>query len=354
MTKKRVEFCSQNIEDFIKAVKAGKEKETARAISLLENKNPLGRKIMQHFYQNYSKPYIIGITGPAGSGKSSILNLMLKEWLKKFPEDKIAVIAVDPSSHQSGGAFLGDRIRMKNLINDQRVFIRSMASRGSIGGVNTAVYDTAVILAAAGYKKIIIETIGVGQSEIDIVSLSDTTLVVTVPDAGDEIQIFKSELMEIGDIFILNKSDLPQAAKMEVMIKALFSLKENSEINGLAQSDFKDKEEEFSADQEKAAGELWEEKLIKTSALNNEGIRDLIQQIEEHYNYLNLKGLLIDNKKLQLKKHLFNLIHSEIAEQMLNKFSDQKRVDELIGRILEGKSSPYQLAEEFIDNNLTI
>ena len=204
--------------------------------------------------------HIIGITGPAGSGKSSLLNLMLKEWLKE-PELKIVVIAVDPTSQRSGGAFLGDRIRMKDINNDQRIFIRSMASRGKMGGVNSAVYDTAVIMAAAGYEMIVIETVGVGQTEIDVVSLADTTLVVTVPEAGDEIQIFKSELMEVGDIFILNKDDLPRAAKMEVLLKSNFSLIETEKLNRKNEYESKGS---------------WQSVLLKTSVLNNHGIKDLV------------------------------------------------------------------------------
>ncbi len=339
MLNKKDKLYSQTINNFIEAIKAGKDKEIARAITLLENRDPLSREIMKKLYENFSKPYIIGITGPAGSGKSSMLNLMLKKWLKKYPENKIAVIAVDPSSQKSGGAFLGDRIRMKDLINDQRVFIRSMASRGNTGGVNPAVYDTAVILAAAGYQKIIIETVGVGQNEIDIVNLSDTTLVVTVPDTGDEIQIFKSELMEVGDIFILNKSDLPQADRMEIIIKSLFSLK-NSGNSSL-----------YEDDQDTKA---WESLLVKTSALYKKGISDLITQIENHFTYLKENNLFLKKQKLQLKEHLFNLLKSEITRKLVQDFGQNRELDEQIEEILSGKSSPYQLVERFIDKNLTI
>ena len=339
MLNKKDKLYSQTINSFIEAIKAGKDKEIARAITLLENRDPLSREIMQKLYKKFSKPYIIGITGPAGSGKSSMLNLMLKKWLKKYPENKIAVIAVDPSSQKSGGAFLGDRIRMKDLINDQRVFIRSMASRGSTGGVNPAVYDTAVILAAAGYQKIIIETVGVGQNEIDIVSLSDTTLVVTVPDTGDEIQIFKSELMEVGDIFILNKSDLPQADRMEIIIKSLFSLKKGGDSN-------------FEEDKQNVKS--WKNVLIKTSALYNKGISDLIIQVENHYTYLKENDLFVKKQESQLQEHLFNLLKSEITRKLLHDFSKNRQLDEQIEEILSGKSSPYQLVEKFVDNNLKI
>lgn len=328
---------SQNLNEFVSSISAGSEKETARAITLLEDNDPLSKKIMQKLYRNFNKPYIIGITGPAGSGKSSLLNLMLKELLKRSKE-KIAVIAVDPSSQQSGGAFLGDRIRMKEIMNEKQVFIRSMASRGGMGGVNAAVYDTAVILAAAGYRKIIIETVGVGQTEIDIVSLADTTLVVAVPEAGDEIQIFKSELLEIGDIFILNKADLPQAARMEVLINSLFSLKEDNK-SGIKT--------------EKITKIGWHNKLLKTSALNNQGIKELVNEVENHYNYLKMNGILEKNKKQHLKKHIFNLLRSECLFKIMAEFNNEERIESYLAKIFNGEASPYQLIERFIDKNLT-
>jgi len=303
------ELFQQSQNEFIAAVRDGREQEIARSISLLEDKSPLSREIMKQLYQNFNKPYIIGITGPAGSGKSSLLNLMLKEWLKE-PELKIAVIAVDPTSQRSGGAFLGDRIRMKDINNDQRIFIRSMASRGKMGGVNSAVYDTAVIMAAAGYEMIVIETVGVGQTEIDVVSLADTTLVVTVPEAGDEIQIFKSELMEVGDIFILNKDDLPRAAKMEVLLKSNFSLIETEKLNRKNEYESKGS---------------WQSVLLKTSVLNNHGIKDLVKAVENHYNYLRNNNILEQNKKLQLKKHLLNLLQSEILEKIILEFDQEDK-----------------------------
>ena len=329
---------SESLGQFINKIRAGSEKETARAITLLENQDSLSTKIIQQFYHDFNKPYIIGITGAAGSGKSSLLNLLIKEYLKDS-EEKIAVIAVDPTAQQSGGAFLGDRIRMKDITDDHRIFIRSMASRGSSGGVNAAVYDTAVILSAAGFQKIIIETIGIGQTEIDIVSLADTTLVVTVPEAGDEIQIFKSELLEIGDIFILNKADLPQAARMEVLIKSLFSLK---------------KEEYSNESSETFSKSSWQNVLLKTSALNNQGIEAVIREIDKHFAYLNKNEIFEENQNKQLKKHLYNLLQSKITAKMLNKFTQEENLEEYFARILGGQASPNQLIEEFIDRNLTI
>ncbi|MFW6266867.1 MAG: methylmalonyl Co-A mutase-associated GTPase MeaB [Halanaerobium sp.] len=327
---------NQELDQFLSAVRAGSEKEIARAISLLEDQNPLSSQIMQQLYRNYSKAYLIGITGPAGSGKSSILNLLTKEFLKKT-EEKIAVIAVDPTAQGSGGAFLGDRIRLKELFDNQRIFIRSMASRGSLGGVNAAVYDAAVILAAAGYQKIIIETVGVGQTEIDIVSLADTTLVVAVPEAGDEIQIYKSQLMEIGDIFILNKADLPRAAKMELLLKSLF---------------FSRKDDSYS--QMESTASEWEKPLLKTSALNNQGITALAAAVDKHFNYLQKNNILTENKNKQLKKHFSNLLLSSVSSRVLKKFEENANLEDYLAKILAGEAAPIQLIEEFVDKNLTI
>lgn len=326
----------QQLDEFVSSIRAGSEKEIARAISLLENQDPLSSKIMQRLYQNYSQAYLIGITGPAGSGKSSLMNLLVKEYLK-ISEEKIAVIAVDPTSQRSGGAFLGDRIRMKQLFNSNRIFIRSMASRGSLGGVNAAVYDAAVILAAAGYQKVIIETVGVGQTEIDIVNLTDTTIVVTVPEAGDEIQIYKSELMEIGDIFILNKTDLPQSAKMEFLLKSLFSLN-CSDTSAL----------------KKSADFEWEKPLLKTSALNNEGIKALVEAIDNHFIYLKENDIFKANKGKQLQKHLRNLMLTKLSIKLLAKFENELDLEGYLTKIFAGEAAPVQLVEEFVDNNLTI
>lgn len=326
----------QQLDEFVSSIRAGSEKEIARAISLLENQDPLSSKIMQRLYQKYSQAYLIGITGPAGSGKSSLMNLLVKEYLK-ISEEKIAVIAVDPTSQRSGGAFLGDRIRMKQLFNSNRIFIRSMASRGSLGGVNAAVYDAAVILAAAGYQKVIIETVGVGQTEIDIVNLTDTTIVVTVPEAGDEIQIYKSELMEIGDIFILNKTDLPQSAKMEFLLKSLFSLN-CSDTSAL----------------KKSADFEWGKPLLKTSALNNEGIKALVEAIDNHFIYLKENDIFKVNKGKQLQKHLRNLMLTKLSIKLLAKFENELDLEEFLTKIFAGEAAPIQLIEEFVDNNLTI
>ncbi|HHJ53793.1 MAG TPA: methylmalonyl Co-A mutase-associated GTPase MeaB, partial [Caldithrix abyssi] len=190
----------------------GDTRAVARAISWIENEHPEKEQLIDALYPHAGRAAVWGITGPPGSGKSSLVNLIIK--IQRAKGKKVAVIAVDPSSPFSGGAILGDRIRMQNHATDTGVFIRSMASRGHLGGIAGATADAIKVLDAAGFDLILIETIGVGQTEIDIVGLSDLVLLVLVPGLGDEIQALKAGVMEIGDVFIVNKSDKADADRV--------------------------------------------------------------------------------------------------------------------------------------------
>lgn len=373
------------LDKLIRGIKDGEDKELGRAISLLEDNDKLGQQILDRLYGSFSPAYLIGITGPPGSGKSSLIDSLLEGWLKE--KKKIAVIAVDPSSRITGGAFLGDRIRMGTISSHDGVFIRSMATRGSTGGLNPAVYDTVLLLSAAGFDMIVIETVGVGQTEIDIVSLADTTVVVSVPEAGDEIQIFKSDLMEVGDIFVLNKSDLPGAAKMEIMIKQLFNLKRNSSsgnnvsidkaeeqswrniLNSKNSSEenasgednsenrskeYKDRSKEYNKRADHKQNCSWEPRLVKTSTYNNQGIEELRKEIEAHKNYLMEAELLAEKHNGVIEKQLLYLLENKIYSNLIVKLKKSSSYKELLSQIIAGKISPHQAAEELLENKLNI
>ena len=366
------------LDKLIRGIKNGEDKELGRAISLLEDNDKLGQQILNKLYGSFSPAYLIGITGPPGSGKSSLIDSLLEGWLKE--KKKIAVIAVDPSSRITGGAFLGDRIRMGTISSHDGVFIRSMATRGSTGGLNPAVYDTVLLLSAAGFDMIVIETVGVGQTEIDIVSLADTTVVVSVPEAGDEIQIFKSDLMEVGDIFVLNKSDLPGAAKMEIMIKQLFNLKRNSSSGNNVSIDKAEKQswrnilnsknsseenapreynsENRSKEYDKRADHnqncSWEPRLVKTSTYNNEGILELRKEIEAHKDYLKEAELLAEKHNGVIEKQLLYLLENKIYSNLIVKLKKSSSYKELLSQIIAGKISPHQAAEELLENKLNL
>ncbi|MFW6000770.1 MAG: methylmalonyl Co-A mutase-associated GTPase MeaB [Halanaerobium sp.] len=324
--------CLENksiFDELLKGILAGRDKELGKAITLIENRDKLANKILKKLYGEFNPAYLIGITGPPGAGKSSLIDHLTAGWLEE--NKKIAVIAVDPSSQISGGAFLGDRIRMKRISNHKNVFIRSMATRGSTGGLNPAVYDTVLLLSAAGFDMIVIETVGVGQTEIDIVRLADTSVVVAVPEAGDEIQIFKSDLMDVGDIFVLNKADLPGSARMEIMIKQLFNLKAKSNNN---------------------LDESWKPQLIKTSTYEEYGIAELRNKIAEHHLFLEENGLIELKQSLVIEKQLIYLLEEKIYIDLIGEIKNSSKYKKLLDNIIKGIITPHQAVAELIREKL--
>ncbi|MDO8550832.1 MAG: methylmalonyl Co-A mutase-associated GTPase MeaB, partial [Ignavibacteria bacterium] len=209
--------------DLIKNLLNNEKRSVARSISIVESNNPVSSELLKNIYSSVGKAYRIGITGPPGAGKSTITNFLTK--LYRSQNKKVGIIAVDPTSPFTGGALLGDRIRMSELVHDSGVFIRSMATRGSLGGLSKKAVDAADVLDAAGYDYIIFETVGVGQSELDIVQAADTTIVVLVPESGDTVQAMKAGLMEIADFFVLNKSDRPAAQQAVTALKTILLLR---------------------------------------------------------------------------------------------------------------------------------
>ena len=210
--------------DLIQNLLKNDRRAIAKSISIVESNNSASSELLKNIYSSVGKAYRIGITGPPGAGKSTITNQLTKFY--RAQNKKVGIIAVDPTSPFTGGALLGDRIRMNDLVNDSGVFIRSMATRGSLGGLSKKAIDAADVLDAGGYDYIILETVGVGQSELDIAQAADTTIVVLVPESGDTVQAMKAGLMEIGDFFVLNKSDRPASEH------AVTALKDNTYASG--------------------------------------------------------------------------------------------------------------------------
>lgn len=301
---------------------AGDEKTVAKAISLVENSRGEAFDLLRELYLKTDLAYLLGVTGPPGGGKSTLVEKIVAKWVDSG--EKVAVIAIDPSSEFSGGALLGDRIRMGSISTHPDVFIRSMATRGYLGGLNPAIFDTVLVLSAAGYKRIVIETVGVGQNEIDIVSLADTTLVVTVPEAGDEIQSFKAGLMEAGDLFVLNKSDHPTAHKMELILKQMIDLARSDDSG-------------------------WKIPLIKTIATEEDGIGDLIKEIASHRDYLKSSNLELDNKKKVMKNHLIHLLEEGLRNKYIEPLLKDKNFDNSLDDVVERKKDPYTRVSEWLN-----
>lgn len=306
-------YRQMNPDDLLKSINEGDRRSLARAITLVENEHPIGKSLINKSHLYPSRSQIIGITGPPGCGKSTLVNSLLSIFMQQ--QLQIAVLAVDPSSPFSGGAILGDRIRMLSKTNE-KIYIRSLASRGRLGGLSPHTFDVISLLQLAGFDKIIIETVGAGQSEIDIMRNADTILVLTVPGLGDDIQILKAGIMEIADIFVVNKSDLPQSSLIKARIQSMLDLSPNVST--------------------------WVPKVVETSALEQTGITDLVNEMDNHYNYLLEEDRLLTRRSERVKYELYNklfyslMTSTKLSNQLLEKLTLQLLNREItLGALLE-------------------
>jgi len=289
----------------------------ARGISLVESESPKSSELLKTLFKKTGKAYLIGVTGPPGAGKSTITNLLTKVLIGN--NFKVGIIAVDPTSPFTGGALLGDRIRMQEIGVEKDVFIRSMATRGSLGGLSKKAKEACEILDASGKDFIIIETVGVGQSELDIAQTADTTIVVLVPESGDAVQTMKAGLMEIGDIFVINKADRDGADSLSLALKTMLHLKMKETTD-------------------------WEVKVLKTVGTQNKGIEDLLNEIVRHKNYLEANGHLHEKRKENLIKQINELVNDRLGVR----FWDKKRkelLDRSVDSIICREHNPYDFVE---------
>ena len=247
---------------------SGSKPALARLITLLENRSPEGIETLDKLFAHGGNAHLIGITGPSGSGKSTLVNRLALQMLENGIE-KIGILAVDPTSPFSGGAVLGDRVRMRELTVRPEIFIRSMATRGALGGLAEATFDAALAMEAAGYNPIIIETVGAGQSEVEIAKLAHTTVVVEAPGLGDDIQAAKAGLMEVADVLVMNKSDKPAAEAAANSLRAMLTIAD--EIQAVENPG-------------------WSVPLLQTSALDGSGVPELVKAIRSHAVYLRESG----------------------------------------------------------------
>jgi LAO/AO transport system kinase len=305
-----------NARDLIKRFKNKDRLALSKIITKVENNMDI-EIIFSEIYKFTGKAHRIGITGPPGAGKSTLLNKIAIYF--KRQNYNPSIIAVDPSSPFSGGALLGDRFRMMEALNEG-IYIRSMASRGSLGGIAKTTIFVADVMDAFGFDPIFIETVGVGQIELDIIKASDTVVVVLVPESGDSIQAMKAGLMEIGDIFVINKSDREGADRLYMDIKSALDMGFNT----------KDKN--------------WKVPIIKVSALKDIGIKELFEAIINHRNYIKESEKIIQMRK----KRYYEEIEELIKEELWQEFKKKNQLEKLVEEGFKNKKSPYELVREVI------
>jgi len=295
----------------------GNHRAIARAISLAENNRSAAQEMMKKIFPSTGKSLVVGVTGSPGSGKSTLVDQMVVH-LRKYGK-KIGIIAIDPSSPFTGGAILGDRIRMMRHSTDPEVFIRSMAARGHLGGLAKATGEAITILEAAGKDFILVETVGVGQDEVEVVKLADIVLVILIPGAGDEIQAFKAGIMEIADIFVLNKADSPDAGKTERQLKAMLDLGFEGETMP---------------------------PIVKTVATEGEGVEPLVNEIDKLVGSKSQE--FIDSRKKRLISWMLRDIISEKIYQAVSQNIPESEFESLVERIFKREIDPYTVADEIV------
>jgi LAO/AO transport system kinase len=299
----------------------GDKRALARAITLIESDDPAGWELVREVYPRTGRARIIGFTGPPGVGKSTLIGALTTELRRA--EREIAVLSIDPSSPFTRGALLGDRIRLSDHFLDPGVFIRSMASRGALGGLSEAALQVALVMDAAGKDDVLIETVGVGQAEIDIVDHADTIVLALMPGSGDSIQALKAGVMEIPDVIVVNKADHPMTDTMVREVKGVLSLAHSADG--------------------------WQVPVLRTEASRGEGVVKLMEQIEAHRDHIEAAGTLAERRARNLRNEVLGIAASRMRRRLERTVADDPEVAELLERVVKRELDPASAAGELLE-----
>lgn len=320
----------------------------ARAISLVENGRDGFESLLSALHEDIGRAYRIGVTGPPGAGKSTLVECLIRGYRKAGKT--VGVIAVDPTSPFSGGALLGDRIRMESATSDPSVFIRSMATRGAGGGLSTTAREVCDLLDAFGFERILIETVGVGQSELAIAATADTAVLVLVPESGDGVQALKAGIMEIADIYVVNKADRPGAERVKRDIEVMLGIRRGQAYRHVAphhRPELGGGERGQKAEPAAPPGS-WEPPVILTSAVKGEGTELLIEALEKHREYLERSGELERRRRERIERLTREVVDRTLRQLVWHHSDAEVHLASGLDRVLRGERSPYELADEIV------
>ena len=349
---------------------AGHRAALARAISIVENHRDGFDALLAALHPRLGRARRIGITGPPGAGKSTITTALVEAL--RLEGLTVAVVAVDPTSPFTGGALLGDRIRMERVALDPGVYIRSMATRGSLGGLATATRETCDVLDAFGFDRILIETVGVGQSELDVARTADTSVVVLVPESGDSIQTLKAGVMEIADVFVVNKSDRPGAERLRGDIELMLGMRMGDTMRGVPAHHGVDLRRLGDAERAKARKALsparaareaaadphaahgWVPPVVNTVAADGRGVPELLTAIQRHFEYLEASGGLAERRRSRMRERIVEVAEERLRRRLWGDVDTQAFIDAALPALGRGDTTPFAIADALLARSATL